>query len=235
MVKNNKSTPATSPEAGISIIGMGMMLKGECETDGALRIEGTVNGDVHAGKAVVIGKEGLVDGNIYTQDAVIAGRVLGSVHASRLELQSTGYIEGEVVALRMQLAEGATLTGQVSVGESQAPSRGKAATRGEGAVIHGQVSVADSQAASGGQASARKKGAPEGTPEDGRREHVGAFIASASTAIRKALASPGWPKPRALPATSPGMNPDEQPTLPPAQGEGRPSQMPQQPPTTRPT
>ncbi len=64
-----------------------MTLTGDCETDGALRIEGTVKGNVRAGKAVVIGKEGLVDGNIYTQDAVIAGRVLGSVHAqSRLEL-----------------------------------------------------------------------------------------------------------------------------------------------------
>ena len=121
-----KSTTKADVMAGISIIGMGMMLKGDCETDGVLRIEGTVNGDVHAGKAVVIGNEGLVDGNIYTHDAVIAGRVLGSVHAvSRLELQSTGYIEGEVVALRMQLAEGATLTGQVSVGESKLRPAGR--------------------------------------------------------------------------------------------------------------
>ena len=175
MVKNNKSTPATSPEAGISIIGMGMTLTGDCETDGTLRIDGTVNGNVHAGKAVMIGTEGLVDGNIYTQDVVIAGRVLGSIHAvSRLELQSTGYVSGEVEALRMQLAEGAKLIGQVSVGEPQG--------------------------ASSRQASARKK------------------------------VSPGWPKPSAV-----STKRDEQPTPPPAQIEGRPSQVPQQFPMPRPT
>ena len=136
IMKNNRTTPATSPEAVISIIGVGMTLKGDCKTDGTLRIDGTVNGNVHAGKAVVIGKEGLVNGNIYTQDAVIAGRVLGSVHAvSRLELQSTGYVSGDVEAWRMQLAEGATLQGQVSVGDSKAASDGQASAREKAAPV----------------------------------------------------------------------------------------------------
>lgn len=118
MAKNDRRTPTASPEAVISIIGMGMTLTGDCETDGALRVEGTITGNVRAGKAVVIGKNGLVDGNIYTQDAVIAGRVLGCVHAeSRLELQSTSQIAGEITARRMQLEEGATLHGQLTVGE----------------------------------------------------------------------------------------------------------------------
>lgn len=115
----DKTHPGTSPEAVISIIGVGMKVIGDCETDGAIRIEGTVNGNVRAGKAVVVGKDGLVEGNIYTQDAVISGRVHGSVSAeSRLELQSTSHISGDVEALRMQLEEGASLQGQVAVGES---------------------------------------------------------------------------------------------------------------------
>ena len=130
MVKDSRPTPDGAPEAAISIVSMGMTLSGDCAADGTLRIEGTVHGNVHAGKAVMIGKEGLVDGNIYTEDVVIAGRVLGSVHAvSRLEVQSTGNIEGDVVALRMQLAEGAVLTGQVSVGKPQGAVLGKTSTR----------------------------------------------------------------------------------------------------------
>ena len=98
-MKNNRATPATSPEAVLSIVAVGMTVKGDCETDGVVRIEGTVNGQVRASKAVMIGKEGLVDGNIYTEDAVIAGQVFGSVHAvSRLEVQSTGYVSGEVIS-----------------------------------------------------------------------------------------------------------------------------------------
>ena len=86
---------------------------------GASRMEGTVSGSVRAGKAVGVGKEGRVEGKIYTQDAVISGRVHGSVSAeSRLELQSTSQITGDIQALRMQLEEGASLEGQVTVGES---------------------------------------------------------------------------------------------------------------------
>ena len=46
----------TSSEAVMSIIGPGMTVVGNCESDGTIRIEGTVNGSVKAGKAVVIGK-----------------------------------------------------------------------------------------------------------------------------------------------------------------------------------
>lgn len=116
MAKNSTTTP---PEAVISIIGAGMTLVGDIETDGSLRIEGTVRGNVRAGKSVVIGKDGLVDGSIFTQDAVVAGRVSGGIHAeSRLELQATSEISGEIEAPRMQVEEGAKVQGQMAVGGS---------------------------------------------------------------------------------------------------------------------
>ena len=106
-----------SPDSVISIIGPGMTIVGDCETDGTVRIEGSVEGSVKAGKAVVIGKEGLVTGDIFTQDAVISGRVEGKlVAASRLELQATCRIDGEVQTRRMQLEEGAVLNGNVLMG-----------------------------------------------------------------------------------------------------------------------
>lgn len=102
----------------ISIIGPGMTVVGDCETDGTLRIEGRVEGTIRAGKAVVVGKEGEVDGKIFTQDAVLGGRVSGSINAaSRLEVQATARIDAEVRARRMQLEEGAELNGSLTMGE----------------------------------------------------------------------------------------------------------------------
>jgi cytoskeletal protein CcmA (bactofilin family) len=102
----------------ISIIGPGMRVRGDCETDGTLRIEGTVEGTVKAGKAVVIGKDGVVQGDVDTQDAIIGGRVNGAVVAeSRLELQATSVIEGEIRARRIKLDEGGRINGTVHVGE----------------------------------------------------------------------------------------------------------------------
>ena len=103
-----------------------MKVVGDCQTDGTIRVEGSVEGSINAGKAVVIGKQGSVSGNITTQDAVISGRVEGTLVAeSRLELQATCHIEGEVHTRRMQLEEGAVLNGSVHMGE---PKRGGAAT-----------------------------------------------------------------------------------------------------------
>lgn len=76
-----------------------------------------MKGNIRAGKAVVVGKDGKVEGDIFTQDAVIAGSVKGVVRAeSRLEVQATSTLEGEIVAARMQLEEGATLNGTVQMG-----------------------------------------------------------------------------------------------------------------------
>jgi cytoskeletal protein CcmA (bactofilin family) len=107
-----------TPETVLSIIGPGMKVVGDLETDGTVRIEGFVTGNVLAGKAVVIGKDGGVEGAVVTQDAVISGRLKGKLTAdSRLELQATSRIEGEVHAHRMQLEEGAMLNGTVQMGE----------------------------------------------------------------------------------------------------------------------
>lgn len=103
----------------ISIIGPGMKVVGDCVTEGTLRIDGVVEGSVQAGKAVVIGKDSLVIGDISTQDAVIGGRVQGRITAeSRLELQATCVVEGEVYARRIKLEEGGQVYGTIQMGES---------------------------------------------------------------------------------------------------------------------
>ena len=125
----SRAPVGASPESVISIVGPGMRIVGDCETTGTIRVEGSVEGSVRAGKAVVVGKDGLVNGDVNTQDAVIAGTVTGTLTVeSRLELQSSSRIEGEVRAARMQLEEGAVLNGTVSMGankSSDSPSAPK--------------------------------------------------------------------------------------------------------------
>lgn len=113
----DRTSQGSPPESVISLIGPGMKVVGDCETDGTLRIEGAVQGSVRAGKAVVVGREGLVIGDVSTQDAVISGRIEGSVTAeSRLELQASCRIDGEVHTPRLQLEEGAVVNGSLNMG-----------------------------------------------------------------------------------------------------------------------
>jgi cytoskeletal protein CcmA (bactofilin family) len=125
----DRSTQASGQDSVISIIGPGMRVIGDCETEGSIRIEGEVRGAVRAGKAVVIGRDGLVQGDVHTQDAVVSGTVLGSVIAvSRLELQATSRIDGDIQARRLQLEEGAVLNGSVQMKDaSESTPRGATA------------------------------------------------------------------------------------------------------------
>jgi cytoskeletal protein CcmA (bactofilin family) len=116
MAKDSNSAQAR--EAVISIIGPGMRVIGDCDTEGTLRIEGHIEGTVRAGKAVVVGKDGSVKGDVITQDAVVGGRIAGTIIAeSRLELQATCIIEGDVRARRIKLEEGGRVNGTVQTGE----------------------------------------------------------------------------------------------------------------------
>ena len=149
-MSKERSINGTSPEAVISIIGPGMTVTGDCETDGTIRVEGTVQGSVKAAKAVVIGRDGLVSGDVVTQDAVVSGRVQGTLTAeSRLELQATCEIEGEVRTRRMQLEEGAVLNGTVHMGAATASTRGKDSAQVE-AQTPSTVAVQATAGSSGG-------------------------------------------------------------------------------------
>ena len=116
----DKGNPGFNPahDGVISIVGAGMRVVGNCETEGTLRIEGAVEGTVRAGKAVVVGKDGVVVGDIVTQDAIIGGKVEGTVVAeSRLELQATCVIQGQIHARRIKLDEGGRINGEIHTGE----------------------------------------------------------------------------------------------------------------------
>ncbi len=100
----------------ISILGPGVTVTGDLDTPGSIRVEGRLAGSIRAAKAVVVGRDGVVEGDIDTADAIIAGTVLGTVHAgSRLEIQSTARIEGTIRAGSLKVEEGASVVGDMAM------------------------------------------------------------------------------------------------------------------------
>jgi cytoskeletal protein CcmA (bactofilin family) len=109
---------AAAGEGSMSLIGPGMSITGDLVTEGTVRVEGRIEGTVRAGKAVIVGNSGEVVGDIITQDAVIGGRLRGTLVAeSRLELQATCDIEGQIraPAQHLKLEEGARFNGQIQM------------------------------------------------------------------------------------------------------------------------
>lgn len=134
MTKTRNGREAGPREVGdvVSIIGPGMKIVGDCSSDGTIRVEGHVEGAVKASKSVVVGKDGVVLGDIITQDAIVAGRVNGSVKAdSRVELQSSCRVEGDIRSRRIKLDEGGQVDGQLHMGGKGDATSGKSPGGGE--------------------------------------------------------------------------------------------------------
>lgn len=116
----------------VSVVGPGMEIEGDCRCEGSLRVDGRVHGTIRAGKSVVVGQNGQVEGDVVTQDAVVAGHVVGSIHAeSRLELKGECRVEGDIRSPSIRLEEGGHVDGELDMsGEEDAPSPGDGGREG---------------------------------------------------------------------------------------------------------
>ena len=112
-----------------SIIASDMTVVGDLETDGMVRIEGRVRGTVRVGGQVLVAQGAVIEGDLHSQEAVIAGRVVGVIHArERAELQATAQVEGDIHTSRIAIVEGAKVSGEVAMDLNEAATREPEAT-----------------------------------------------------------------------------------------------------------
>ncbi len=132
-----KGHGAPESEAGLSIIGTGMRVVGDITADGVVKIEGTVVGTVRAGRQVLVGKGGEVEGDVITREAIIGGEVRGSVRAEeRIEIQTSSVVHGDLTSRRLFVQEGGEINGVVRMGEAALEQGAERAlqTSGKGSV-----------------------------------------------------------------------------------------------------
>ena len=102
-----------------SIIASDMTVTGDLETEGVVRVEGRVRGTVRVGSQVLVAEGAVIEGDLHTQEAVIAGQVKGAIHArERVELQATALVAGDILTPRISIVEGARVTGEVKMDQS---------------------------------------------------------------------------------------------------------------------
>ena len=99
-----------------SIIASDMTVIGDLETEGVVRIEGRVKGTVRVGSQVLVASGAVIEGDLHTQEAVIAGQVSGAIHArERVELQASAMVAGDILTPRISIIEGARIGGEVKM------------------------------------------------------------------------------------------------------------------------
>jgi cytoskeletal protein CcmA (bactofilin family) len=99
-----------------SIIASDMTVIGDLETDGVVRVEGRVRGTVRVGAQVLVTAGAVIEGDLHTQEAVVAGQVSGAIVArERVELQATAVVSGDIHTPRIAIVEGAKVSGEVKM------------------------------------------------------------------------------------------------------------------------
>src|ERR1700748_2615495 len=96
-----------------SLIGAGTTMKGDITSNGDLRIDGTLTGNIHCSAKVVIGANGVVEGDIIGQQADIMGKVNGTIKVKDLlQLKGGSTVNGNIQAGKLQIEPTANFNGQ---------------------------------------------------------------------------------------------------------------------------
>lgn len=142
--QSQPSTSAQQPRVD-SLIAEGMVLRGDCETAGTLRVDGQVTGNVRASR-LVVGPRGHVGGDVAGPDGGPAER----------DVLIEGKVDGTIRAPRVQVGEGGSVGGGMHVGE--AVVRGKVS----GGIVTEKRLLLEETAVVEGDVVARRLGLKEG-------------------------------------------------------------------------
>ena len=101
----------------INMIGSGTTINGDISSNGDIRIDGTLKGSVNTEGKVVLGSEGLIEGDVSCRDADISGTINAKLTATQLlSLKNTAKLNGDIVTNKLSIEPGASFTGSCSMG-----------------------------------------------------------------------------------------------------------------------
>ena len=107
----------TRRQPGLSIIAAGMVVHGDIETDGIMKVEGKVYGSIRAARQILVAPGALVEGDLDAREAVIGGEVRGTIRAEeRVEVQASAVVAGDLVTARIAVLEGGQVNGEIKMG-----------------------------------------------------------------------------------------------------------------------
>lgn len=113
----NESTKSIKMTDTINTIGTGTIITGDIQSKGDIRVDGTLKGSINTSGKVVVGKEGVVEGDVICNSADISGVIKAKITTSQLlSLKSTAKLNGDIVTNKLSIEPGASFTGSCSMG-----------------------------------------------------------------------------------------------------------------------
>ncbi len=107
----------TADAGTVNIIGAGTIIEGEINTNGDIRVDGTLTGKLNVKGRLVLGVSGQIDGEVVCQNADISGTIRGKLNVSDLlALKSSSKLSGDIITNKLAIEPGAVFTGSCAMG-----------------------------------------------------------------------------------------------------------------------
>lgn len=113
----NQPSRASAADQKETLIAANLTIEGKIQGAGHVRVAGQFKGDVNVEGNLTIEQGAKVIGGVRAQTVVIAGELEGNVDAaSRVELQASGILNGDLKAGSLTVAAGSRMRGQAEFG-----------------------------------------------------------------------------------------------------------------------
>ena len=113
MAKMNETETTT-----INLISNGTEITGDVRSQGDIRIDGVLIGNLSTRGKVVIGNTGKVKGEVVCKNSEVSGEIEGKINVSQLlTLKISSRIHGDIVTNKLSIEPGARFTGNCNMTE----------------------------------------------------------------------------------------------------------------------
>ena len=103
----------------VSILSEGVNIEGKMTSNGNVRIDGKINGDVIIKGNLTIGSSAEIKGHVNAKNMTVSGKIEGILKIDdKLTLESTSVIKGDIIAKILVIEEGAKFDGKSSMTQS---------------------------------------------------------------------------------------------------------------------
>lgn len=115
------STSGSVSSAKVAMIGQGVSIAGDVKADTSLKIEGSIEGrSIQCTEEIEVSESGEVVANILAKVIKVSGLVSGDIGGSeKVLITKTGRVQGNIVAPRVQLEDGALFRGSIDMNPDQ--------------------------------------------------------------------------------------------------------------------
>lgn len=101
-----------------TIIGLGAECNGDFTAEGAIRVDGIINGNVTVSDMIIVGASGSIIGDVSAQRVMIGGEVNGNLNVpEKVELTSTARVIGDIMTNGLVIDENAIFQGNINMNQ----------------------------------------------------------------------------------------------------------------------